>query len=71
MTPAELTASEYLKLHVYPTLVPVGAPPPFFVPCSSPRSCLPASLPAAVLACARRAQPDTAAEGGGRAWRSC
>jgi len=26
-TPAELTASEYLKMHVYPTLEPVRAAP--------------------------------------------
>ncbi len=46
MTPAELTATEYLKMHVYPTLEPVCAspcPPPFrppFPPASfRPRCC--------------------------------
>ncbi len=53
MTPAELTASEYLKLHVYPTLEPVCATVPQLlprVPLLSPALAPPLPGPAAVLA---------------------
>jgi hypothetical protein len=52
MTPAELTATEYLKMHVYPTLEPVCASPclppfrPPFPPALSARPFRPPFPPA-------------------------